>query len=660
MTISIKIFINISNSRLCLLIFDKFYSKLLFGSIIGDIMKFDTNKRYYTVFTAYFIIFGIIVALITSIINYRIHYVDIYKQVASNADTIYKEKALSLQGETGKLSLMLKSFSTNDLLIKFIQSQSETDRKNLESLFYSAAQSNTAFMQVRYLDENGMERVRVDRISNEAYIVPLDKLQNKSDRYYFKETALLKDQKMWSSKIDLNIEHGKIEVPLKPTFRVAVPVYVNSLFRGIVIINLFMENMLSNLTSLDGFDIYIIDGNGEILISPKSDEAWSRYLPNRKNFAKLFPEETENILISDSYKSKTLFSYSMEKYFNNGENLRMVFIPKQSALEKMKNRNVYAAILIAAIVLAVSVPLSWIAALVPSKLQTKLSVSNLTLKKYNDILNKFVISTTTDEHGVITHVSDAFCKVSGYSKEELIGQTNVLVRHPENSPAIYEELWKTLKSGMLWEGDLRCVNKSGEIFWLHKIISPEFDSQGKAIGYTSIDYDCTNAKIIENMSVTDQLTKIYNRRKLDEALETEMVRYNRYKSDFSVILLDIDHFKNVNDTYGHSEGDRVLVELANILKNNTRSTDTVGRWGGEEFLIIAAGTDSKQCLFLAEKLRAAVQDHDFGLAGQITISLGCARYKYGDTIAHFIVNADNSLYKAKQGGRNRVELYDAD
>ncbi|MGE4319321.1 MAG: diguanylate cyclase [Deferribacterales bacterium] len=347
----------------------------------------------------------------------------------------------------------------------------------------------------------------------------------------------------------------------------------------------------------------------------------------------------------------------MEQYISNGEQIRMVLIPKHSAIMSMRKRNISAALLIAVIVLAVSIPLSWVAAYIPSMLQAKLAASNYELNKFHSIMDKYLISATTDKNQVITSCSKAFTDITEYSADELIGQTNKLIRHPENDPAIYKDLWDTITEGKVWEGDLRCVSKTGKTFWLHKIISPDLDEKGQVTGYTSIDYDCTDAKLIEEMSVTDQLTGLYNRRKLDESLETEMVRFNRYKHDFCVILLDIDHFKKVNDTFGHSEGDRVLKELASILKANTRATDTVGRWGGEEFLIVASETDITACARLAEKIRLEVQEHYFGSVGRVTISLGAAQYTYGDTISHFIVNADSALYKAKQNGRNRTELH---
>jgi diguanylate cyclase (GGDEF)-like protein len=161
---------------------------------------------------------------------------------------------------------------------------------------------------------------------------------------------------------------------------------------------------------------------------------------------------------------------------------------------------------------------------------------------------------------------------------------------------------------------------------------------------------------LEDMSMKDGLTNIYNRRRLDEILECECNRAKNCCSEFSVILLDLDLFKYVNDTYGHNVGDKVLIETAEILKNNIRNTDIVGRWGGEEFLIVCHNTSMHQGIYVAEKLRKAIETHKFSVANKRTSSFGVATYKEGDTIVDLVNRADKGLYKAKENGRNKVKV----
>ena len=129
----------------------------------------------------------------------------------------------------------------------------------------------------------------------------------------------------------------------------------------------------------------------------------------------------------------------------------------------------------------------------------------------------------------------------------------------------------------------------------------------------------------------------------------------RYNTLLGVIMLDIDHFKQINDTHGHLTGDRVLVELAGIIRSQLRSTDIVGRWGGEEFLVIFHGTSLAVMTEVAEKLRVAIAEAAFPKVGTATASFGLTVYLPGDTAESLVDRADKALYKAKSGGRNRVE-----
>ena len=163
-------------------------------------------------------------------------------------------------------------------------------------------------------------------------------------------------------------------------------------------------------------------------------------------------------------------------------------------------------------------------------------------------------------------------------------------------------------------------------------------------------------RLLQNLSITDKLTGLYNRTKVDEVLAEQEQIYDRYATDCGLILLDIDHFKKVNDTYGHSIGDRVLAEFSQVLKKHIRTTDIVGRWGGEEFLIIAANTNIKDCTLLAEKLLLLLRKKDFKEVGSVTASFGVSSFAEGISSKETLALADHAMYKAKDNGRNRVEV----
>ncbi|MDD1611583.1 MAG: diguanylate cyclase [Methylococcaceae bacterium] len=164
-------------------------------------------------------------------------------------------------------------------------------------------------------------------------------------------------------------------------------------------------------------------------------------------------------------------------------------------------------------------------------------------------------------------------------------------------------------------------------------------------------------KELEQLSNTDALTGIANRRLLNRAFEKEIARVRRYHSKFSVIMLDVDYFKSVNDNFGHQAGDHVLHALANLIDDSIRANDLAGRWGGEEFLILCPETDLHGALQLAETIRQKTQQFDFGITQTITVSLGVAEYRDNHSMEDLIKIVDVALYDAKKSGRNQVKAY---
>jgi len=189
-----------------------------------------------------------------------------------------------------------------------------------------------------------------------------------------------------------------------------------------------------------------------------------------------------------------------------------------------------------------------------------------------------------------------------------------------------------------------------------RLVQHSKDELGELIGWFNMLSDKLEQdyKKIELLSVTDKLTQLYNRTKIEQLFSEIIKRAERYDEVFSVILLDLDHFKAVNDKYGHLVGDSVLKELSQILVNTVRGTDYVGRWGGEEFIIIAPMTDADSAAELAEKVRKRIEKYPFTKVGNKTASFGVALFVQGDSEDSMTSRADEHLYRAKQSGRNRV------
>ncbi|MDR2033063.1 MAG: diguanylate cyclase [Helicobacteraceae bacterium] len=291
---------------------------------------------------------------------------------------------------------------------------------------------------------------------------------------------------------------------------------------------------------------------------------------------------------------------------------------------------------------------------------------NRELNHYFEVVDENVITSRTDINGVITDASAALCRISGYTKEELVGKMHNIMRHPDTPSELFADMWATITHGRIWTGEFKNRTKNGGFYWVQTAISPLFSETSAIKGYIAIRHDISLQKELADtlqklneatrQSQTDMLTGIMNRLKINELLNMEIDRAERYDQDLSVALLDIDHFKAVNDTYGHLVGDQTLKTLAQILTTRTRKTDFAARWGGEEFLLVLTNTQEEWAMRKMNQLREIVETHDFGSAPKITISIGVASYHAGDTLESLVGRADVALYLAKEGGRNRVEV----
>lgn len=284
------------------------------------------------------------------------------------------------------------------------------------------------------------------------------------------------------------------------------------------------------------------------------------------------------------------------------------------------------------------------------------------IQDYVDLIDKNIITSTTDLHGDIVYVSDAFCKISGYSKEELIGQNHRIVKHEDVKKQTYKDLWDTLTLNKTWKGELKNKKKNGQFYWVKASISPIFDEFNNKIGYTAIRQDITDKKIIEEISITDGLTNIYNRRYFNEVFPKQINIAKRHNYLLSFLIIDIDYFKQYNDTYGHQKGDEVLVNVALCIKKSmNRANDYCFRIGGEEFGVIFESLSIIKAKEFSNNIRKSVENlkiehKNNSVSSFITVSMGLICQDSNTIESHdkMYKQADELLYKAKQSGRNKL------
>ena len=298
------------------------------------------------------------------------------------------------------------------------------------------------------------------------------------------------------------------------------------------------------------------------------------------------------------------------------------------------------------------------------KTERKLEEKQYTIDQYIQLIDKYIITSSTDLDGNITDISDAYCKISGYSKEELIGKKHSINKHPDTNTDVHKEMWETITQDKTWHGEIMNQDRFGKTYWIEGTISPKYNEYGEKVGYTSIRQDITDKKVIEKISITDGLTNVFNRRHFNEIFPKVINSAKRDNELVSFLIIDVDHFKQYNDTYGHQKGDDVLIELTKCIKNTIhRADDNCFRLGGEEFGVIFKAKSKDKANKFANKIRENVEnlhiEHSGNSASKyLTISLGlvCKNANEIKDSLELYKNADEQLYKAKEAGRNRTEV----
>ncbi|WP_240454091.1 diguanylate cyclase [Halomonas sp. NO4] len=267
----------------------------------------------------------------------------------------------------------------------------------------------------------------------------------------------------------------------------------------------------------------------------------------------------------------------------------------------------------------------------------------------------------TDPEMRIEKVNQAFTDITGYRAEEVIGQTPRLFKSGVHDRAFYARLWEAVLATGHWQGEIWNRNKYGDIYPLWQSITAVRDAAGEIRHFIAVFHSIAERKQMESelerQATRDHLTGTHNRRAFDKAIRQAIRQAEQGDATFSLLLFDIDHFKSVNDSYGHDTGDAILQRLAERASEGLRSTDLLARWGGEEFAILLLDTPLKGAATFAERLRHQVAASRFqGLA--ITISLGITEYQPGDDLERMLARTDDALYRAKRGGRNAAVVAD--
>ncbi len=581
-------------------------------------------------------------------------------------------------------NLLLTFFADSENTIKAIRA-SETfnqflitpeSKQNFEELALTIAKSQQDIMKIRYIDKSGMEIVRIDRdrLGEPAEIVKGANLQNKQHRYFYFDSIHRPADRIWFSDIDLNEDNGRVEFPYKPTLRAVMPLEYKGEFDGILIVNYFIGPLFDLFANNPLYHTILVDSEGEILLHFDSKRNWSRY-SGEDNILSDIPQFSQ-LVENTVYPSHKFFSRALKLPID--QKLILILSLNSTSLDLQQALSHKSFLYSSGVTLAITIVFGFIFAGLLNKffsdysnrgdyieklMDLNLRINNLLLRNkiYMDMASDGV--HVLDKEGNIIVFSHSFAEMLGYTEEEA-AKLNVRDWEAQLKPDEIEAAMNSFDDkGMKFETKHR--RKDGTIIDVE--INAKWIKTNDGEFFYASSRDITERLRLEQelhkLATTDELTQLPTRRVFMEQLNNELERFNRKQSQaVAVIFIDLDHFKNINDTYGHGVGDKVLINIATMLKDEIRKVDTVGRLGGEEFGLILTGTTSEMSVHFTNRIRKRIEASPLIIEDEIihcTISMGITTFTDGDDdIEKVLDRADKALYQAKNSGRNRVEIYD--
>jgi diguanylate cyclase (GGDEF)-like protein/PAS domain S-box-containing protein len=550
----------------------------------------------------------------------------------------------------------------------------ENGFNQLEERMYFFARSRSMYKQVRFLDASGMERIRINHALGRFEMVAKDQLQDKSERYYFTDARELGPGEIYVSPLDLNIENGEVVIPFEPTLRFAIPVFdSNTIFQGVFVLNYNANRIFSsfdeNFPSNEFQQYAIIDQNARFLRSFSGKEDWLFPEAFRSNYKELYLNLDKGFY-RDGHRAYIMKNFFPFKEMESLLDERAVDISAKSQSLSAKDR--WFAVIVQRRLttlwdldawtgfLAFFVLFSILLFILIYFQESRIVFSLWMEGFFQGIENNPAALILTDAEGKILYVNKKFQHLSGYKNEEIFKEHSRILKSGQMNDDQYKEMWEIISTGATWTGEFHNRDKNGRLYWVNASISPITDKKGRIIRYLAVQEDISRMKELmdrlETNALTDPLTGLENRRGFYERSIKEVARAMRGNHSFALLMLDIDLFKQVNDSYGHQAGDTVLVDLAKTIQENLRESDFCARFGGEEFVIVLTDASIEDGEVFAERLRLTIADHpvlSMNNTLKYTVSIGIVEWRQGETINMTLARADGSLYEAKKQGRNR-------
>lgn len=588
----------------------------------------------------------------------------------------------------------LSTLARDPCLQRYLDEGTTENWRELARLFLVHAEGYQRYDQIRLLDAKGEEVIRVNYHDDQATVIPPAQLQNKGQRYYFLETSKLDEGDIYVSPIDLNMEHGQIEIPYKPTIRFATPLFDSKGKRmGVLIFN-YLGNILLQAFHNDMMkdplhEAMLLNSDSYWISSPKTDQEWGFMLKQKEvRFSTIFPTAwayiNKTMQGEFTTDSELMLFTTVHPLINSTDNIAtsttirgvnnklardyywklVLFVSSDSLYATSFIRNGQGKILLFSIYFLL-VLLAFLITIFSLLSEQRRKQEKITASEIEDLYNHAPCGYhSLDNNSLIVKINQTELNWLGYSADEIIGKRKYPELLTENSlKTFHEKFPEFIQQGYIRDVELEVVRKDGSLLPIMVSATAVRDSNNNIVMSRSTVFDMTERKRLEQrlfqQATTDFLTGLNNRRHFYKLAEIELARIQRTDKPLSLLIMDLDHFKKLNDTHGHNAGDIALQTFSSICRDQLREIDILGRLGGEEFAALLPETPSNIALEVARRLCTEVSSTPITISTDtdihMTVSIGVTAHAISDhTIQDMLKRADKALYAAKNGGRNRV------
>ena len=585
-----------------------------------------------------------------------------------------------------RVSDVLHLSNTKDLPILLEEKDVRNSKKDISDRLLQFMYYKPMYEQLRLIDMQGVEKLRISNTNTHPAFITPNHLQNKENSSYVQEALKLSKHEVYVSKIDLNMEHQKTNLPYIPTMRILTTIYdASQQVKGFLILNLNFEKFFNDILALNTSSMnqtYLANDKGHWLFAPNKEDSWLFMYHDIKNQVQSFSPQLWTAMQNNpsgyaedinSLKNYKMINFTQEIHNSNMQHNKETLTKKSllhlwlihdisnADVKEKVWENVYKGL-----------PYMIFGTFLLAVMSMYLITIYRRMKDTNESLK--IIETSfensddglliTDQNMTILRVNSKFETITGYKTVELIGNTPNILSSGWTDENIYKNMLKSLEKYLYWEGEILDRRKDGTIYQESLRIIALTNEHNKTTHYLGIIRDITENKQaqerIQKLAFKDTLTELPNRQLLLDRVGHAIENSKRYQYSTALIFIDLDDFKIINDSAGHMTGDRVLIEVANRLQTRLRHSDTLARIGGDEFVVLLEKVDQTIVLHTMERLLQSLSD-SIMIDEQkyfISASIGTASYPQdGKDVATLFSNADTAMYTAKNAGKNRYSFF---